>query len=45
MIEIGQGILIGTGIAIGNVIAQLFYFVTEDNNNLISEVGQDFIEE
>jgi len=45
MIEIGQGILIGTGISIGNIIAELFYFVTEDNNNLISEVGQDFIEE
>jgi hypothetical protein len=48
MIIIGQGITLGPGVRIGDIIAPppITYFITEDNNNLITEVGdQDFIEE
>lgn len=47
MIEIQGGITIGNGIIIGPVpaIFTINPFITEDDNNLISEIGQDFIEE
>jgi hypothetical protein len=47
MIEIFGGITIGQGIIIGDVPIdiQIVYFVTEDDNSLISEAGQYFIEE
>lgn len=47
MIEIQGGITVGGGIIIGQVdaIFVITDFVTEDNNNLISETGDQFIEE
>jgi hypothetical protein len=47
MIEIGNGIQVGGGIIIGqvNAIFVIVDFITEDNNNLISETGDQFIEE
>lgn len=47
MIEIGNGIDIGHGIRIGNypAIVVITDFITENNNNLISETGDQFIEE
>jgi serine acetyltransferase len=47
MIEIGSGITIGPGIIIGNraAIIVITDFITEDNNYLISETGDNFIEE
>jgi hypothetical protein len=47
MIEIEQGITIGTGITIGDVpvFGQTLFFVTEDGvNYLISETGNNFVE-
>ena len=47
MIEIGSGITIGPGITIGNraAIVVINDFITEDSNFLISETGDNFIEE
>jgi hypothetical protein len=45
MIEIGGAITIGGQIIIGDVPIYLNYFVTEDDNFLISEADQNFIEE
>jgi serine acetyltransferase len=47
MIEIGAGITIGPGIVIGNrrAIVVITDFITEDSNFLISETGENFIEE
>ena len=47
MIEIGQGIEIGPGIIIGDtpVFFTPVLFITEDNNFLVSELDQNFIEE
>ena len=47
MIEIGAGISIGPGIVIGQVpaIVTITDFITEDSNYLISETGDNFIEE
>ena len=47
MIEIQGGITIGPGISIGStpVFVVIVDFITEDNNNLISETGLQFIEE
>lgn len=47
MIEIQGGITIGPGISIGPtpVFAVITDFITEDNLNLVSETGQQFIEE
>lgn len=47
MIEIQGGITIGNGIYIGDipVVIPINYFITEDSNNLISETGNNFIEE
>ena len=47
MIEIGGGITIGAGITIGHVPAfvTINFFITEDDNFLISETDQNFIEE
>jgi len=47
MIEIGSGITIGPGITIGNKAAIVVTndFITEDSNFLISETGDQFIEE
>ena len=44
-IEVGSGIEIGSGITLGNQVAFTVYFITEDNNFLISEDDQNFIEE
>lgn len=47
MINIGAGITIGPGIVIGNTPAIIIItdFITEDSNFLISETGENFIEE
>ena len=47
MIIIGPGITIQAGIVIGNkaAIVVITDFITEDNNFLISETGDNFIEE
>jgi hypothetical protein len=45
MIEIQGGITIGPGITIGDVPALIADFVTQDNNNLISETGDQFVTE
>ena len=45
MIEIQGGITIGAGITIGNVPVFFNFFITEDDNFLISETDQNFIEE
>jgi hypothetical protein len=47
MIELGAGITIGAGVTIGQTAAlvTINYFVTEDDNQLISEDGFEFIEE
>ena len=42
-IVIEGGITIETGIAIGVDVA--VFFITEDNNQLISETGDSFVEE
>lgn len=44
-IEVGSGIEIGSGITLGSQVAFTVYFITEDNNFLISEDDQNFIEE
>jgi hypothetical protein len=44
-VEIGSGIEIGTGILIGLNQVSVMEFITEDSNNLISEDGNQFIEE
>lgn len=44
-IEVGSGIEIGSGITLGSQAAFTVYFITEDNNFLISEDDQNFIEE
>jgi hypothetical protein len=47
MIELGAGITVGPGIIIGDtpVFFTANLFVTEDDNFLISEINQNFIEE
>jgi hypothetical protein len=45
MIEIQGGITIGGDVIIGDVPVLPVFFITEDNNNLISETGQFFIDE
>jgi len=47
MIIIGPGITIQAGIVIGNTAAIVVItdFITEDSNFLISETGDNFIEE
>lgn len=47
MIEIQGGITIGNGITIGPVpiVIPINNFVTEDDNNLITESGDDFVAE
>jgi hypothetical protein len=47
MIEIGGAITIGGQIIIGPVpvFVETMFFITEDNNDLISETDQNFIEE
>jgi len=47
MIDIGPGITIGAGIVIGNkaAIVVITDFITQDSNFLISETGDNFIEE
>lgn len=47
MIQIGAGITIGPGIVIGNkaAIVVINDFISEDSNFLISETGDNFIEE
>jgi hypothetical protein len=45
MIEIQGGITIGAGITIGPVPAFQSDFVTQDDNNLISETGDQFVTE
>ena len=47
--EIGTGITIGTGVIIGQQQAigpvVIFTFISEDFNYLVSETGNNFIEE
>jgi hypothetical protein len=47
MIEIQGGITIGGDIIIGNVpvIIPIVFFITEDNNDLITEDGNNLIED
>jgi hypothetical protein len=47
MIELGPGITVGPGIIIGDtpVFFTPVFFVTEDDNFLVSETDQNFIEE
>jgi hypothetical protein len=47
MIELGAGITVGPGIIIGDtpVFFTANLFVTEDDNFLIAETDQNFIEE
>jgi hypothetical protein len=47
MIIIGGGITIGPGIVIGDraAIQLINDFITEDNNFLVSETNENFIEE
>jgi hypothetical protein len=45
MIEIQGGITIGGGIIIGDVPVTIVEFVTEDDLFLISQTGDQFIEE
>jgi len=45
MIEIGGNILIGGSIVIGNVPAFAVFFITEDDDFLVSQTDQNFIEE
>ena len=47
MIELGPGITVGPGIVIGDtpVFFTPVFFVTEEDNFLISETDQNFIEE
>jgi hypothetical protein len=44
-VEIGSGIEIGTGIVIGLTAITSTDFITEDSNDLVSELDQNFIEE
>jgi len=44
-VEIGSGIELGTGILIGLNQVFVIDFITEDSNNLVSELDQNFIEE
>jgi hypothetical protein len=45
MIEIGGAITIGGQIVIGDVPVFTVYFITEDDNFLVSQTDQNFIEE
>jgi hypothetical protein len=45
MIDIGGAITIGGQIIIGDVPVFTVYFITEDDNFLISQTDQNFIEE
>jgi hypothetical protein len=47
LIELGPGITVGPGIIIGDVPVFFtpVYFITEDENFLVSETDQNFIEE
>jgi len=45
MVIIQGGITIGPGVVIGPVLVLAVQFITEDNNYLISETDQNFIEE
>ena len=45
MIEVGGAITIGGQIIIGDVPAYTVFFITEDDNFLVSQTDQYFIEE
>ena len=45
MIDIGGNIIIGGQIVIGPVPVFTVFFITEDDNFLISQTDQNFIEE
>ena len=45
MVDVGSGIEIGSGITIGDAVAFTIYFVTEDNNFLITENDENLIGE
>jgi len=45
MIEIGGQIDIGGQIFIGDIFLDVTYFVTQDDNFLVSQTGDNFIEE
>jgi hypothetical protein len=44
-IVIGSGITVGPGIIIGPTPVLPVFLITEDNNQLITETGDNFIEE
>ena len=45
MIQIGGQIEIGGQIVIGNIPAYTVYFITEDDNFLVSQTDENFVEE
>lgn len=45
MIEIGGDITIGGQIIIGDIGAIPFYFITEDDNFLVSQINDNFVEQ
>lgn len=45
MIDIGDGIEIGGQIVVGNVPVFAVFFITEDDNFLVSQTDQNFVEE
>jgi hypothetical protein len=45
MIDIGGNITVGGQVVIGNVPAYVLYFVTEDDNFLVSQTDDNFVEE
>ena len=45
MIEIGPGITVGAGIILGDIPVAIADFVTQDDNSLISETGDQFVTE
>lgn len=45
MIEIGGNVTIGGQIIIGNVPVFVVFFITEDDNFLVSQADDNFVEE
>ncbi len=44
-ITVEGGIVIGGQVIIGDVPAYVLYFITEDDNFLVSQADQNFVEE
>jgi len=45
MITLGGNIIVGGQIVIGNVPIYAIYFISEDDNFLVSQTDQNFVEE